>query len=411
MFRKYFLTKISSISNADFVSSSIILFNAFTWFYIIRAIINSALQDPNNLTFFAVFDFAIIFSSILGVFVARKVKRIKILYFWIILGVAVSFLAMFLDINLAHNMPLIAVLFGFSFGFGMPSSLAYFADCTSFENRGRNSGLLFGASTLGSFLFLVFLKENWFGVLFASAIWRTLGLSVLLIIKPQNVKQEVKKLSLSRSVLYNRSFILFALPWLLFCLVDYIEKPYFVSLAKMFGPTDFIAFDEIFEPLIGIIFALIGGFIADQIGRKKVIICGFISLGLTFAALSLAPTTQIFWYVTSAIDGIAWGIFYVMFVLVVWGDLSLPSGSREIYFAVGNIPFFLAELFGKFVHPFAQGISRETVYAAFPLASFFLFLAVVPLMFAPETLPEKKIKERELKKYIEKAKKIKEKHT
>jgi len=31
-------------------------------------------------------------------------------------------------------------------------------------------------------------------------------------------------------------------------------------------------------------------------------------------------------------------------------------------------------------------------------------------MFAPETLPEKKIRERELKKYIEKAKKVKEKY-
>jgi hypothetical protein len=44
------------------------------------------------------------------------------------------------------------------------------------------------------------------------------------------------------------------------------------------------------------------------------------------------------------------------------------------------------------------------------IASFFLFLAVIPLFYAPETLPEKEIKERELKGYIEKAKKIKEKH-
>jgi len=55
----------------------------------------------------------------------------------------------------------------------------------------------------------------------------------------------------------------------------------------------------------------------------------------------------------------------------------------------------------------------ETVSAnaIFSLTAFFLFLAVLPLMYAPETLPEKKIRERELRQYVEKAKKIKEKHT
>jgi F0F1-type ATP synthase membrane subunit b/b' len=46
----------------------------------------------------------------------------------------------------------------------------------------------------------------------------------------------------------------------------------------------------------------------------------------------------------------------------------------------------------------------------FSLAAFFLFLAVVPLMYAPETLPEKKVRERELRDYLEKAKKTKEKY-
>jgi hypothetical protein len=57
--------------------------------------------------------------------------------------------------------------------------------------------------------------------------------------------------------------------------------------------------------------------------------------------------------------------------------------------------------------PYAEVIPLST---AFSLASFFLFLAVVPLMYAPETLPEKTLRERELKSYIEKAKKIKEKY-
>jgi hypothetical protein len=39
----------------------------------------------------------------------------------------------------------------------------------------------------------------------------------------------------------------------------------------------------------------------------------------------------------------------------------------------------------------------------FSFASVFLFLAVLPLIYAPETLPEKTMKDRDLKSYIEKA--------
>jgi hypothetical protein len=59
------------------------------------------------------------------------------------------------------------------------------------------------------------------------------------------------------------------------------------------------------------------------------------------------------------------------------------------------------------VVPFAGDIKAVT---AFSLASFFLFVAVLPLMYAPETLPEKKIKDRELRDYLEKAKRTKDKY-
>jgi len=59
------------------------------------------------------------------------------------------------------------------------------------------------------------------------------------------------------------------------------------------------------------------------------------------------------------------------------------------------------------IKPFVGEIETVT---AFSLASFFLFLAVLPLMYAPETLSEKKIREMELRSYTERAKKIKEKY-
>ncbi len=48
---------------------------------------------------------------------------------------------------------------------------------------------------------------------------------------------------------------------------------------------------------------------------------------------------------------------------------------------------------------------------AFTIASFFLFLAILPLIYTDETLPEKKMKERELKNYLEKAQNIRDKYS
>jgi len=57
-----------------------------------------------------------------------------------------------------------------------------------------------------------------------------------------------------------------------------------------------------------------------------------------------------------------------------------------------------------------SSIELISPYTAFSLASFFLFMAVLPLLYAPETLPEKKIELRRLRKFADDAKKAKEKY-
>ena len=61
--------------------------------------------------------------------------------------------------------------------------------------------------------------------------------------------------------------------------------------------------------------------------------------------------------------------------------------------------------------PYIANNIDSTTYPTtiFSFASVFLFLAVLPLIYAPETLPEKNMKERELKTYIKKAQQIAQK--
>jgi len=112
-------------------------------------------------------------------------------------------------------------------------------------------------------------------------------------------------------------------------------------------------------------------------------------------------------YLFLTLDGITWGLFVSVFFMAIWGDLG-ENREKEKYYALGGLPNLLANFVSILISPYASAISPT---AAFSFASFFLFLAVIPLMYAPETLPEKKIRERELKGYIDKAKKVKEKYT
>ncbi|MEM2971735.1 MAG: hypothetical protein QW270_04860 [Candidatus Bathyarchaeia archaeon] len=155
------------------------------------------------------------------------------------------------------------------------------------------------------------------------------------------------------------------------------------------------------------IFAFLGGFLCDWMGRKPVTILGFTVMGIAYAIVSAASMSLPAWFLFYVCDGFSWGLLDTTFILVVWGDLA-SKGAVEKYYFVGSMPLFLAIIVQKF---FAGYVRLLNEVNAFSLAALLLFLAVVPLLYALETLPEKVIRERELRSYIEKAKKIREKFT
>jgi MFS family permease len=186
----------------------------------------------------------------------------------------------------------------------------------------------------------------------------------------------------------------------MFCLIDRFEYQIFLA-----SPLELTTLSLFVEPIVGTVFALVGGLFSDWIGRKKVVVFGFVALGLAYAVLGVATQTAFSQYFYIVIDGIAWGIFFVSFLLVLWGDLSSYTGGHEKYYAVGSIPFFIAYLMQYIAQPYIKSIPIQAPEVSFSFASLFLFVAILPLVYAPETLPEKKIQERQMKKYIEEAKK------
>ncbi len=391
------------------LSMIFILFNAFTWWYMTlvvmdRLINGLILSYKETLMLWAVYLAAVIGSSIAAAKLSDKIERVHLFYLWIISGVLTSFLpALFSDITITHALG-IFFLFGMSLGVGMPSSLAYFADKTHIENRGSLSGVIFLSANLSAPFLLISLDIS--DLLMASiisAIWRGLALLALFSIKSEEkTLAETKKRTSFVSIFRDRSFVLYLAAWLMFCFIDQLEIP---ILRNFFGE-EFWSVKITMSPIISSISALVGGALCDRIGRKRMVIYGFVTLGLAYALIGFAPQIQVFWYLHSVIDAIAWGIFMVTFILTLWGDIS-PPNAREKYYVIGSTPFFLTDFIRLLAIPYAGAIP---VYAAFSLASFFLFIAVLPLMYAPETLPEKKIELRRVKGYVEQAKKIKEKY-
>jgi len=232
--------------------------------------------------------------------------------------------------------------------------------------------------------------------------WRTASLAVLFFYET-NINMAKNYASIIE-VVKNRSFILYLAPWTMFSLVNYLS----VNVGINFFGEDFVSVLTLFSSFLAGVFAVFGGIISDTIGRRRTTILGFVLLGFGYALLGIFPQNTATWYFYALIDGITWGIFYVIFLFTIWGELA-GHKSSENYYALGSLPHLLS----TYLRLIIGSIIAENVsfYAIFSLTAFFLFLAVIPLMFAPETLPERVIRERELKSYIEKAKRVREKFT
>jgi MFS family permease len=387
----------------------ILIVNVFVWYFYAFTILKEIIEGLEltyfeNLILWATNFIGAATSALVGASLTNKLgRRISFILFWILIGVVFSLIPILVNITTIIGALIVSLLFGVSFGLGMPACMGYFTECTTTENRARLGGILFFITGLGTFSLGMASVSDFVTRILILAAWRGLGLIAFFFIKQSERLNEVSKKVSYGSILTQRSFMLYFIPWIMLCLVNYSTIPVTIK----FFNENLVHFSEVVESALIGGFAVIGGFISDIVGRKRVAIVGFVMIGLGYAALGIYPG-NLSWYFYTVVDGIAWGIFFTIFLMTLWGDLAYGAPSEK-YYALGGLPFLLS----NFVQIIVGSYIAETIsiYTVFSLASFFLFLAVLPLMYAPETLPEKKIRERELKGYIDKAKKTREKYT
>ena len=373
--------------------------NALIWYTSAANILESIIPNETQQVLVWTIHFSsLIISLFLGVLLMKKVGRNKLFLLWTIIGIFSPITLFGLSIGGTWIVLFVALLFGVSLGLGMPSCMAYFTSLTETKNRGRYGGLIMLISGLGGILLGVLSAGSIESTAIVLVIWRTLGLSFLFFQKP--LQQNANKHQVSFGfVLKHRSFILYLIPWLMFSLVGYLSVPVQSSVLTESAIKSLMLVES---AVVGI-FAVISGFLIDIVGRKRIAIIAFVLVGIEFSILGLYPEAMASWIIYTFIDGTVWGILYVMFVISIWGDLS-QNVSTEKYYALGILPFFLSKFLQLVLANYVvEAISK---YALFSFVGIFLFLAVLPLFYAPETLPEKLMKDRELKNYVEKAQKI-----
>jgi MFS family permease len=384
-------------------TSIFLVLNSFVWYILTYAVFYTIVDEELNLLgtekliLFATYYIGITISVILGAkFFPRS--RTKALNLWLFMGTIATLLLTTISGNGMLNAALLAFFLGASIGIGLPSCLSYFADSTSIENRGIVGGIIW--STVGFtvliFAFIIDILGQWETQIVALAIWRLLG-SVSFLFLNRNRKFAAQKAPSYLELIHKREVLLYLFPWVMFSIINFAETP---LLESVFG-RDF-AFVQLMEWALMGIFAIVGGVVADFAGRKRVVIAGFVMLGIEYAALSAFSGSSATLYLFLALDGITWGLLASVFFMALWGDLG-ENREKEKYYALGGLPYLLAGFLPILIKLYASDVDVSTTIA-FSLASFFLFLAVIPLMYAPETLPEKVIKDRDLKSYVEKAK-------
>jgi MFS family permease len=394
-----FLTRDLRISSRKFLAAILLNSGTLAWFFLLIYYLKEffpaiSLNDPlwssyqiGECLFFGSAIIWAIVNSVIG----SRINRRYILGSSILLGTFSTMLAAV--VQGTFFAAIISFLLGMSLGLGLPSSMAVVADYTVVEERARVSGtVILGAFILaiGTIGVIGLLQLEILTAVLLFALVRSTSILALIFDKCNVERSELQEKTRLPSGAY-REFFFYLAPWVMFTIA--------AGLASNLIPPDIDkSFGEAMRFVFIAVFGFGSGIAADKFGRRKSIMAGTLILGTSFALIGLFGMSQTLVTVYLAISGIAWGLFFVVF-LAVPGDLSVLS-SREKFYGLGYI-LPIAILFGLASVPFLYfppGVEESVTQ----MLSLFIYLSIIPVWRAKETLPEGKMRERKLRDYTEK---------
>jgi MFS family permease len=396
--------------NARIAAINIILVvNALVWYLCIFSFLKdnstqNGLSGDSLVAIVGINLLVLVLSAFFSTQLIQKIEsRLKFLIYWMAAGVFLSPLPLLINGASFSEVSIISAVIGLYFGLGMPILMGYYGATTETVNRGRVSGLAILFNGASFVLLSMLCNENPVLTALILSIWKLSGLLAILLLKPEEAKINKKEKVSYKKIVRTSSIMLYFVPWLMFSLVNNFAFP---ILYNNFT-SEYVTLSTTVESVLAGLFAVFFGFFADTIGRKRLLLFGFALLGLGYATLGIFPDDPAGWWFYTCADGVAWGGFTTLFLLTLWGDLADKRDSEKFY-VIGFLPYLISNFLQVSIGQYVTS-SVTNLMAVFSFASFFLFAAVLPLYLAPETLPEKAMKDRNLKSYLEKAQKLAEK--
>ena len=288
----------------------------------------------------------------------------------------------------------------------MLTTLSVFGDLTLPEERGRVGGLI------GLFVFLLFFIVNYSiapNLEFYGSILLCFSLSFLPFIALlfKNFRIGMIPIKKQPETYYERRvFFLYFIPWIIFSLINATLATTTSNIIAG-GVSDSLRFTLLSLQVIGVLIGvLLGGFVADILGRRFSLVFGLTFFGFSTALVGLFQTEIVYLIVYGA-SGLTWGILFVLYIFVVWGDLSNQDNRIKIY-SFGLISYFLSLGVGSFVGSFVD-VSMEIIQSAF-LSVLIIFILNIPIIFAPELLPSYILERNRMRRHMGTVKKLQKKN-
>jgi MFS family permease len=338
-------------------------------------------------------------SAFVGVFLSKRISNKRFLWAWTLFGALSSAMPLFFKGEIFIF--IFGPILGIAMGMGFPYSLSLLASHTELEQRGRASGIMlfetfvfavlagfvnvqFNLGVTGTVATLVVLKCTSF-----------LGLATGEISSSSKSASQLSSVSRIRIRENAKNFYMYLIPWLLFIitvvLMDHIVWPSIEQDPQIYAVLNGPPYAYIGTTII----ALFAGLMADRFGRKIPIFMGLAVLGFSSALLGsvLIPETV---FIHRIAIGIAFGFLMTAYSIIP-GDLSEKFNAEKLYALTVVVGLLI--YFGLGALPQYFGASATAISVSWILTSL-IFISIVPVYLAKETLGETRKREREIREYL-----------
>lgn len=377
------LTTGVRLTKRGFLVTMILYFSFLTWHLIFSLSVLWHVVGSSAETYLVVnasFYFIIAITLLLNSFFIHRFSKISIIYVCSLTTSIVTVLLLFTSSIILRL--IIIFVAGAFFSVGQLAFFTYFWSLTASVERGRAAGLAGSFALLFfPFLFLIAGTFDFSGTVMLSVVL-SLGPLIIKLLGPRKKGILTTKKDEKGYHPEKRTILLYAVPWLLFSLINATFGRNMSFYVSQHVPSSYYFMVLSVSQLAGSVFGVLGGgIIADFFGRKLSLVFSLTLYGIASALVGLVKNYEMFAFVYF-VNGLNWGILLTLYLLVVWGDLANKESCAKIY-SIGLIIFYSATGVGiLFTHQFFQ----VPLIVSSLVSCLLIFLSNIPLILAPELL-------------------------